>query len=66
MRYSYMLIILFIIIQIISCTSTSTSTNTNTNTNTMTPDKKETISEGNNDIVGITCIMIITYIFCLL
>ena len=58
MRYSYMLIILFIIIQIISCTSTST--------NTMTPDKKETISEGNNDIVGITCIMIITYIFCLL
>ena len=62
MRYSYMLIILFIIIQIISCTST----NTNTNTNTMTPDKKETISEGNNDIVGITCIMIITYIFCLL
>ena len=64
MRYSYMLIILFIIIQIISCNSTST--NTNTNTNTMTPDKKETISEGNNDIVGITCIMIITYIFCLL
>ena len=64
MRYSYMLIILFIIIQIISCTSTNT--NTNTNTNTMTPDKKETISEGNNDIVGITCIMIITYIFCLL